>query len=78
MKWAIEKNIWNDKSIDNLKKSLESLFIGYFEIDREQFFNNWELISKSYGRDVIFYGSIQIAEKIRNESNWIPGVFYAI
>jgi len=74
--WAIEKDIWDDNSVKNLKSSLKNQDIPFFEIGQQESYDWYKIASKGDG-NTLFYGSIQIAEKVKEEANWIPGVFYS-
>jgi len=74
--WAIEKDLYEDNTVYNLVDSLKKFDYPYFLIDQEKSYSEWEKIAQRGKGNTLFYGSIQIAEKVRREKDWIPGVFY--
>ncbi|MFW5890619.1 MAG: ATP-grasp domain-containing protein [bacterium] len=74
--WVLEKNIWNDDSYQRLKESLFKQNINFIEIDLKDAYCYLNEICEKISDNVIFYGSLQVAEQIKMKTNWIPGVFY--
>jgi hypothetical protein len=75
-KWLIEKDTL--ECTEKLIESLVKFNIEYQEIHSSvRFKDDFLSIFKPYDC-VIFYGSLELAKRIRKKAKWVPGVFYNV
>jgi len=75
--WAIEDHVWHDKDLSELKEVISSLSDCDYVIGESIPFEDKDIFQFLAKEEcVIFYGSLETAQKIRRTKPWIPGLYY--